>query len=293
VGQPVTAQLFVPPGASVQGPLHYSIALNQGDLATTYADAGTGDTQSFTFDNPGSYTAYGRMFQPDGAFSEYATTIDVYVAGQNDAMFVDRMYNHLLGRAGSPNGPDPGPASWAGQLANGAGRQQMALAIMSDAGGEYDDHLVQAAFQQYLHRAADPQALDYFAALLHAGLTAEQLDIDLVGSDEYFSTRGGETNDGFLDALYEDALGRSPDTGGRNSFNALLATTARRSQVADIVFGSPEYQHDLVNNMYELLLNRPADPTGLAGFTAALSAGLTDQQVMAQIIGSEEFAPLA
>jgi hypothetical protein len=293
VGQPVTAQLFVPAGASVQGPLHYSIALNQNDLATTYADAGTGATQSFTFNTPGSYTAYGRMFQPDGAFSEYTTTIDVYPAGQNSAMFVDRVYNDLLGRAGGPNSPDTGLAHWASQLQSGASPQDIALAIMSDRGGEYDANLVQAAFQHYLHRDADPQALHYFVASLQAGLTAEQLDADLVGSEEYFSTRGGGTNDGFLDALYQDALGRSPDPRGRSSFDALLATGERRTQVADMIFGSPEYQHDLVNSMYELLLNRPADPAGLAGFTAELSAGMTDQQVMAQIIGSKEFAPLA
>ncbi|HVX09977.1 MAG TPA: DUF4214 domain-containing protein [Pirellulales bacterium] len=290
VGQPVAAQIFVPSGASVQGPLHYSISLNQDDLATTYASAGTNDTLPLSFDAPGSYTAYGRMFQADGAFSDYTTTIDVYAAGQNNTMFVDRVYNDLFGRAGGPNSPDPGLAYWASQVQSGVSRQDVALAIMSDGGGEYDADLVQAAFQQYLHRAADPQALDYFVASLQAGLTAEQLDVDLVGSDEYFNTRGGGTNDGFLDALYEDALGRSADAGGRSSFDALLATSATRAQVADMVFGSPEYQHQLVNNMYELLLDRPADPVGLAGFTAELSAGLTDQQVMAQIIGSEEFS---
>jgi hypothetical protein len=293
VGQPVNAQIFVPAGATIQGPLHYSIALDQNDLATSYASAGTNDTLPLSFDKPGSYTAYGRMFQADGAFSDYTTTIDVYVAGQNNALFVDRVYNDLLGRAGSPNSADPGPATWASQLTSGTSRHDIALAIMSDGGGEYDSRLVQAAFQQYLHRAAEPQALDYFVALLQAGLTAEQLDVDLVGSDEYFNTRGGGTNDGFLDALYEDALGRSPDAGGRSSFDASLAAGTTRAQVADVVFGSPEYQRELVQSMYESLLNRPADAAGLAAFTAELTAGLTDQQVMAQFIGSEEFAPLA
>ncbi len=289
VGQPVAAQLFVPAGASVQGPLHYSIALNQNDLAATYDAAGTGDTQSFTFNTPGSYTAYGRMFQPDGAFSEYTTTIDVYAAGQPNAFVVDRIYNDLLGRAGSPNGPDPGPANWAGQLANGAGRQQVALAIMSDAGGEYDARLVNAAFQQYLHRNADQQALDYFVRLLQTGLTVEQFDVDLINSDEYFASGGG-TNDGFLDALYEDALGRSPDAGGRTAFDAMLAAGASRAQVADLLFSSTEYQNRLVNSMYESLLDRPADAPGLAFFSAELNSGLTDQQVVAQIISSDEFA---
>ncbi|HQU42051.1 MAG TPA: DUF4214 domain-containing protein, partial [Pirellulales bacterium] len=140
------------------------------------------------------------------------------------------------------------------------------------------------------HRAADPQALDYFGTLLKTGLSVEQLDEDLVSSGEYFSSRGGGTNDGFLDALYQDALGRTPDPGGLSTFEAMLAAGASRAQVADVVFGSTEYQQDLVENMYETLLDRPADASGLAFFTAELSSGLTDQQVMAQIIGSDEFA---
>lgn len=125
------------------------------------------------------------------------------------------------------------------------------------------------------------------------GLSPEQLDLDLVDSPEYFAARGGGSNDGFLDALFADALGRAVDAGARTAFDTMFANGATPAQVADLVFGSTEYQNRLVENIFESLLNRPADPAALVFFTAELSSGLTDQQMMAQVIGSEEFAPLA
>jgi hypothetical protein len=276
----------------VPGPLRYSIALNPNDLAATYADASTDSTLTLSFDTPGSYTVYGRLFQADGAFSDYTSTIDVYTSEAQNPYFVDEIYNDLLGRSGNPNGPDGAGANyWVNQLAAGVSRQEVALAIMMDSGGEYDAQLVKAAFQQYLHRDAEQSALDYFVPLLVAGTTVEQLDEMLVSSDEYFQNRGGGTNDGFLDALFDDTLNRPVDAGARATFDVMFAAGATRGQVADIVFGSQEYRDDLVDSMYDSLLGRAADPTGLAYFTNELNAGFTDQEIMAQIIGSDEFAP--
>lgn len=89
-----------------------------------------------------------------------------------------------------------------------------------------------------------------FASLLGEGTAVEQFDAVLLSSDEYLKNRGGGTNDGFLDTLFQDALDRSVDANARAAFDAMLAAGASRGQVADIVFGSTEYHQDLVEQMY-------------------------------------------
>lgn len=51
-----------------------------------------------------------------------------------------------------------------------------------------------------------------------------------------------------------------------------FAQGATRAQIADIVFTSDEYRHDLVEDWYEHYFDRAAD-TGLAPVLAKLDAG--------------------
>ncbi|MFK7818002.1 MAG: hypothetical protein AB8G99_04745 [Planctomycetaceae bacterium] len=57
--------------------LRYSIALDTGGLATDYASAGALSSASFAFDDNGTFTAYGRVFDKDGGFTDYTTDIVV------------------------------------------------------------------------------------------------------------------------------------------------------------------------------------------------------------------------
>ena len=185
----------------------------------------------------------------------------------------------------------------------------LALAVWErDRVSEYLDFdftvTVQKAYQQFLHRAADPAGLTFWTGFLQQGHTVEQMDAGIVGSAEYFQTRGGGTTNGFLTALYQDALGRAVDPAGQNFFTQQLAggvTTAvataggvpaggmTTAQVAGEIFASAEFQQGLVKSDYALLLNRAADNAGVAFFTNAFQQGLTDQQIAAAIAGSDEF----
>src|SRR5207253_9455104 len=103
----------------------------------------------------------------------------------------------------------------------------------------------------------------------------------VAGSPEYFQIRGGGTNDGFLSALYQDALGRAIDASGQASFTRLLASGMTRTQAAAVIFSSTEYRQRLVQGYYESFLQRPADAGGLNSFVGALQAGSTDEEVIA------------
>jgi len=100
---------------------------------------------------------------------------------------------------------------------------------------------------------------------------------------------GTSGNDGFICALYQDLLGRVPDSSGKSSWESALAAGESRSAVALGIMSSAEYQTDLVTGFYQFFLNRPPDSGGLKLFGGQLASGATDEQVVAAIAGSAEF----
>jgi uncharacterized protein (TIGR03118 family) len=230
----------------------------------------------------------------DGLFGSLQLT----APGGANAQFVDQLYQDFLNRQADP----AGLAFWTAQIDQGMTRAQVAAGIEGSL--EFQAVTVQKAYQQFLQRAADPAGLTFWTGFLQQGHTVEQMDAGIVGSAEYFQTRGGGTTNGFLTALYQDALGRAVDPAGQNFFTQQLAggvTTAvataggvpaggmTTAQVAGEIFASAEFQQGLVKSDYALLLNRAADNAGVAFFTNAFQQGLTDQQIAAAIAGSDEF----
>jgi uncharacterized repeat protein (TIGR01451 family) len=200
-----------------------------------------------------------------------------------NAQFVAHVYRDLLHRD-----PDPlGLAAWSNFLDNGGSRTQLVLGFESSP--EYLGDQVDAVYALLLHRSADPGGRSAFLSFLESGGTFEQMEALIAGSPEYFQKRGGGTNDGFLNALYMDGLGRAVDAAGRAAWDQALANGSSRTQVAAGIFSSPEYANDLVNNYYTTYLRRQADPAGLNAWVGQLLAGVKDQRVLADILGSAEY----
>jgi len=221
--------------------------------------------------------------------------------GTPNQLFVVHAYRDLLNRTVDPTGL----ANWVAALNAGATRAQVALAIESSQ--EYRSLVVENLYTQYLHRAADAGGLATFTAMLAAGGTDEQVAAAIVGSAEFYQNQGGGTNAGFLNALYEDALGRTVDSSGLNTFVPLLNTGTSTQQVATQIFASNEYAQDLVLGWYQRFLHRAGDPTGVAYFVSLMhptsaptqpvfitdptgqNQPLSDEQVIAMIVGSQEY----
>jgi hypothetical protein len=196
---------------------------------------------------------------------------------------VAQVFQDLLQRPVDP----AGLSFWSGQLDQGATRQQVVLGI--EGGQEFRTLTVQGLYQTFLHRTADPLGLSTFVTFLGSGGTVEQVQALLSGSAEYFQTRAGGTNNGFLDAVYQDALHRAVDPSGRAAFAAALASGTSRGDVATAIFSSQEYRQDLVQGFYQHFLHRAADSGGLDFFVGALAAGASDEQVIAMIVSSDEY----
>ncbi|HVC93645.1 MAG TPA: DUF4214 domain-containing protein [Pirellulales bacterium] len=203
--------------------------------------------------------------------------------GTANQRFVSEAYHDLLGRAVDANGL----VHWSAELDAGVSRNAVVAGIESSL--EYRTHVVEILYQTYLHRAADSAGLLSFENFLAGGGTDEQAAALMISSSEYFMTRGGGTNDGFLNALFEDTLGRPIDSGSLTSYDQFLAAGGTRQQVATLVLGSPEYHQDLVQSFFKQYLDRPADSSGLSFYTGLLAHGATDEQVIEIIAGSPEY----
>jgi hypothetical protein len=197
--------------------------------------------------------------------------------------FVAQVYLDLLHRPADA----AGAAGYINLLNQGAlSRTQVALII--EASVEYRTEQINLIYESLLHRAVDSGGLNALLGFLAAGGTYQQIQEIVASSNEFFADAGG-TNDGFLSALYQDALGRSPDAAGKAGWNQLLSQGGTRAQVAVGFFASLEYDIDLVNSWYLTFLHRPADPGGLAGFVSALLHGVREEGLVATFVGSEEY----
>lgn len=73
-GSPVTINAF---GSDGDTGLHYDIADDPDDLATSYGDAGTSTTANLTFGESGYQTACIRVFDKDGAYADATTVVNI------------------------------------------------------------------------------------------------------------------------------------------------------------------------------------------------------------------------
>lgn len=204
-----------------------------------------------------------------------------------NANFIDKAYQDLLQRSPSTSEVAIGLAALGSET-----REQFALTL--DTSTEYYQLLVNSYFQALLSRSPSPTDLSFFTGLLLSSSTDESVQALLACAPEFFSDNGG-TNAGFVAALFNDFLKRSPSAAEVLFWELQLnALTLSRDQVAAMILGSSEYDTDLVQSYYLQFLQRSADPTGLAFFETALHGGtLTDEQVIAALIGTDEYFTLA
>jgi uncharacterized protein GlcG (DUF336 family) len=199
--------------------------------------------------------------------------------------FVVKSFNDLLGRPAEPAAVN----FFSSLLDQGTTRTQLVLTI--ERSPEYLKGYADAAFQTYLGRAADPAGEAFAVQLLASTGSPDALVSLLTSSPEYFATRGGNTNAGYVDALFQDLLHRPADAGALTFYSGVLDAGAARSQVFSTVNQTSEARRAAVNDVFQMFLGRPADIAGSNTFLAALTQGATIPQVIAVVLASPEYAP--
>ena len=213
--------------------------------------------------------------------------------------FVSQVYLDVLRRPVDSGGL----AAWTNFLNGGGSRTQMVFDV--EQSQEYRTLVINTLYNQYLHRAADSGGLNAFLSFMANGGTDEQVAELLAGSSEFYQ-KAGSTHDGFLNALYLDALNRGVDPQGRSTFDQFLANGGTTQQVATIILTSGEYRTDLIQSWYVRFLHRPADSAGLNAWLSLFRNGIqgptnifnpggssvtqvTDELIIAMLVGSQEY----
>jgi hypothetical protein len=261
---------------------NYTATIDFGDGTTgqgtiTFANGIFRVTASHTYSNQGAYTITATIKDEGGStVTATSTTAVGWIAG---------VYLDLLHRPIDP----AGLTAWNTLLTQGVSRQQIVADIETSL--EYRTDEVQALYVQFLHRNAEPFGLNAYVNALGSGLTLAQVEALILRSPEFFKDAGG-TNAGFLTALYQDLLNRSPDSFGMTAFLNALNTGASRLAVATAILSGDECHQDLIKSIYLQYLRRNADSFGLTGFTQAMRT-LSEEALIAIVLGSQEYFALA
>jgi N-acetylneuraminic acid mutarotase len=258
-----------------------------GSNQTIYAIAGTGPSGTGATGTPATgplNTAESLAIGTSSGGGGGTTGPILTTVGGPNYRYIAQLYLDLLGRPVDFTSA----AFQEGFLDFGqATRTQVAEGVLNSA--ERRTVVVEQLYQEVLGRPADPVGLAYYTGLLAQDPTTTQVEAFLLSSDEFFNNRGGGTNAGFLNALYEVVLGRPIDSQGAQVFGQILASGGSRLTVALTVLNSTEGLTHEVQTLYSQLLHRSADPTGLQIDVAALASGLDPETLVLQFVISPEY----
>jgi uncharacterized repeat protein (TIGR01451 family) len=114
---------------------------------------------------------------------------------------------------------------------------------------EFLTNLVTQDYMGFLHRTPSSDEVGSWVNLLKNGLGDEQVLAGFTSSAEYYQQAGG-TDQGWINALYHDVLGRTADAGGKTSWLQALASGVSRFNLALAFATSAEHESIIVEADY-------------------------------------------
>jgi hypothetical protein len=182
---------------------------------------------------------------------------------------------------------------------------QLTDGILS-VGPDTNEAALQRLYEGLLGRSADAGGISNADSQLSAGVSQGAIADGLVNSAEYAADHGVQTDQQFVDTLYQGLLGRPASEDTQSSYwTMLLSQGVSRGTIAAGVADTaeakahlaaataqvfvPSASGTLAHELYETGLGREVDLPGLAGFQAA-AATQTPSQLAAGLAGSAEFA---
>jgi hypothetical protein len=219
-----------------------------------------------------------------------------------NAAFVQTLYFTFLKRLGDVNNPNDA-GGWVNLLNAGTLTPQAAANAIARS-PEALGVLVNGLYLKILKRASDPAGRAAFVSFLQHGGTVEQAIGIMVTSPEYSTLTGG-TDAGFIQALYDQLLGRVvspaelagwlamlPSLGRAGVANALLQSAEFRGDVVQELYGFTYAPSQSVASLFANLLHRPVAP-GTAEINTWVNSGMDILSIEGAIAGGGEFVSLA
>jgi lysophospholipase L1-like esterase len=96
-------------------------------------------------------------------------------------------------------------------------------------------------------------------------------------------------NAAFVEAVYQDVLGRQADSAGLAWGTALVNSGQSRAIFIEPMVYSDEASTHFIRSVYQQYLGREADAAGLSYWLAQMHAGVRNEQIEAAFLASDEF----
>jgi serralysin len=172
----------------------------------------------------------------------------------DDTAFVTLLYKNVLGRE-----PDAaGLTNWTTTLAGGASRSEAVLDFSESAENIArssdsieqglwlrDDDAAQVArlYHTTLDRLPDADGLVSWTKALHDGESLVDVANGFMGSPEFQQQYGNQDNSGFTALLYNNVLGRQPDSAGMAAWTESMSSGKTRADIVVSFSESAEHQN--------------------------------------------------
>jgi hypothetical protein len=202
-------------------------------------------------------------------------------AASANARFVVDRYQVLLGRLPESGGLDFHLA----RLASGGERTRRSFVYSMLFSIEGSRREVDRAYDDLLDRAAEPEGRSYWTNHLQ-GHGVLDLRVLLLSSDEY-RNRAGATDQGWIEALYLDVLGRGSDPSGRAYWLGRAGSGVPRPMIAAAIYSSDEALGRRASAHYQEVLQR--NPTGTERAAAVTTIRrIGERGLRAELLASDE-----
>ncbi len=131
--------------------------------------------------------------------------------------------------------------------------------------------------------------------VVHTGQTYQRLDLYnavqsiVTGGSWNNSAPPADPNLAYVDALYEELLGRHADPAGLNTWVSALESGMSRLQLIELLWNSAEHRNFQVDQDYAEFLHRAPSDAERSHWAALLMAGISETQVAEAFLHSPEF----
>jgi hypothetical protein len=176
---------------------------------------------------------------------------------------------------------------WTNDFAHGGKTGDIAVAFFES--DELLAKIIGGYYQQYLGRTLDDGGLNYWKSQWRAAGGPESIKAGFAASPE-FNKNAGNTIAGWLAALYQRILNRTPDAQGFQYWEQQLAGGVSESAVALKFFQSVEAYNSNVKGWFYEFLGRAPSNAELTHFGAELLTGKTDRDIEQEIANLPEYS---
>jgi Ig-like domain from next to BRCA1 gene/Domain of unknown function (DUF4214) len=199
---------------------------------------------------------------------------------QQNTAYVSALYRDVLQRSAGYDGLN----AWVPGLDNGSKTfAEVARSFITST--EYHQIRVRDMFSAYLHRGIDDYSLSNY---VKSGGSLRSMRISILTSQEYYSLHGSN-GQGYVTALYQDLLGRTPRYGDAQTWVNMMNNGHSRADVASGIYASPEGYGRVIDSLYGAFLKRAADAPGKAQNLQMMERGVTEEDIAVGLLTSAEY----